>query len=148
MGLPIAEPSGNSVGVLALLKLAAITGKESYREVADKTLSYFSGRMKSMALAVPYMVRAADFASKEPNRVVIAGSANSPKAKELIRAVHSVYQPHKVILGTDGPIEEFAKSLADGDKGNIEAFLCKGKHCELPTADPTKLQGLLLKKEK
>ena len=143
-----AEPSGNSVGVLALLKLAAITGKESYREVADKTLSYFSGRMKSMALAVPYMVRAADFASKEPNRVVIAGSANSPKAKELIRAVHSVYQPHKVILGTDGPIEEFAKSLADGDKGNIEAFLCKGKHCELPTADPTKLQGLLLKKEK
>lgn len=143
-----AEPSGNSVAVLALLKLAAITGKESYREVADKTLSYFSGRMKSMALAVPYMVRAADFASREPNRVVIAGSASSPKAKELIRAVHSVYQPHKVILGTDGPIEEFAKSLAGGDKGNIEAFLCKGKHCELPTADPAKLQGLLLKKEK
>ena len=46
------------IAVLALLKLAAITGKESYREVADKTLSYFSGRMKSMALAVPYMVRA------------------------------------------------------------------------------------------
>ena len=140
-----AEPSGNSVAVLALLKLAAITGKESYRQTADKTLGYFSGRMKSMAVAVPYMVSAADFASREPNRVVIAGSVDSSKAKELLRAAHSVYQPHKVILGTNGPIEEFAKSLADGDKGDVAAFLCKGKHCELPTSDPNKLQGLLLK---
>ena len=142
-----AEPSGNSVAVYALLKLAAITGNKSYREVADKTLSYFSGRMKTMALAVPYMLSAADFASREPNRVVIAGDVNSTKAKELLRAVHSVYQPHKVVLGTTGPIEEFAKSLADGDKADVQAFLCKGQHCELPTDDASKLQAMLLKKE-
>ena len=100
-----------------------------------------------MALAVPYMLSAADFASREPNRVVIAGDVNSTKAKELLRVVHSVYQPHKVVLGTTGPIEEFAKSLADGDKADVQAFLCKGQHCELPTDDASKLQAMLLKKE-
>ena len=140
-----AEPSGNSVAALALLKLAAITGNASYREVADKTLSYFSGRMKTVSVGVPYMLKAADFASREPNRVVIAGDRESEAARSLLRAAHSVYQPHKVVLGTTGPIEEFAKTLAKGEE--VQVYLCKGKHCELPTADAGKVRQLLVKKE-
>ena len=142
-----AEPSGNSVASLALLKLAAITGNKRYREVVDKTLSYFSGRMKTVAVAMPYMLKAADFAAREPNRVVIAGDPKSESAQKLLRAAHSVYQPHKVVLGTVGPIEEFARSLAKGDDKDVQVYLCKGKHCELPTADPGKVRQLLLKKE-
>ena len=85
-----AEPSGNSVASLALLKLAAITGNTRYREVADKTLSYFSGRMKTVSVGVPYMLRAADFALREPNRVVIAGDRKSAAARPLLGAVHYI----------------------------------------------------------
>ena len=140
-----AEPSGNSVAALALLKLAAITGNARYREVTDKTLSYFAARMKTVSVAVPYMLKAADFAAREPNRVVIAGDRESKAARELLRAAHSVYQPHKVVLGTTGPIEEFAKTLAKGEE--VQVYLCKGKHCELPTADAEKVRQLLVKKE-
>ncbi len=142
-----AEPSGNSVAALALLKLAAITGKARYREVADKTLAYFAGRMKTVAAGVPYMLKAADFAAREPNRVVIAGDWKFKAARDLLRAVHSVYQPHKVVLGTTGPIEEFAKTLAKGDAKDVQVYLCKGKHCELPTAEAKKVRQLLMKKE-
>ena len=110
-------------------------------------MSYFAGRMKTVAVAMPYMLKAADFASREPNRVVIAGDPKSESAQKLLRAAHSVYQPHKVVLGTVGPIEEFARSLAKGDDKDVQVYLCKGKHCELPTADPVKVRQLLLKKE-
>ena len=143
-----AEPSGNSVAVLALLKLAAITDDKSYREVADKTLGYFAGRMKGMAAAVPYMLQAASFASAEPNRLVVAGDPAAADVKALLKAAHGVYQPHKVVLGTAGPVEEFAKTLADKGGDGAKVFLCKGQHCELPTADPSKVKSLLLGKEK
>ncbi len=140
-----AEPSGNSVAVLALLKLAEITGEASYREVADKTLAYFAGRMKEMGVAVPYMMMAADFAAAHPNRVVLAGDPGSPELKTLLKAVHGVYQPHKVVLGTAGPVEEFAKTLAGKAGEGARVYLCKGEHCELPTADAAKVKALLLK---
>ena len=96
---------------------------------------------------MPYMLKAADFASREPNRVVIAGDRGAEAAQKLLRAAHSVYQPHKVVLGTAGPIEEFAKTLAKGDGKDVQVYLCKGKHCELPTADAKKVRQLLVKKE-
>ena len=40
-----AEPSGNSVAVFALLKLAAITGRDDFREPAEATLQLFASRL-------------------------------------------------------------------------------------------------------
>ena len=40
-----AEPSGNSVMALALLRLARITGRTEFRTAAERTLEAFSGRM-------------------------------------------------------------------------------------------------------
>ena len=50
-----AEPSGNSVATLALLKLAAITGREDFRQPAEATLQLFAARLQKQpaALAVP-----------------------------------------------------------------------------------------------
>ncbi len=63
-----AQPSGNSVAVLALLKLAGMTGRADYREAAEKTLRFFSERMEQMPQAAPYMLKALDFSLQEPTR--------------------------------------------------------------------------------
>jgi uncharacterized protein YyaL (SSP411 family) len=63
-----AEPSGNSVATLALLKLAAITGRADFRAAADATLQLFATRMEKFPQAVPYMLLALDFALGEPRR--------------------------------------------------------------------------------
>ncbi len=138
-----AMPSANSVAALALLKLGAITDKKDYREKAEATLRLFSPRMQRMPHAMPYALLALDFWSGEPARVVIAGDAKSAEAQALLKAAHSVYQPHKVVLGNVGPVEEFAKTLPA--PGGAMVYLCTGTACEAPTKDLAKVKEMLAK---
>src|SRR5439155_17527739 len=136
-----AEPSGNSVAILALLKLGAITDRKEFKDAAEKSLRVFSERMHQLPQAVPYLLQAAAFSMGEPRRVVIAGDANSARARELLRAAHSIYQPHKVVLGTSGPVEGFAKTLPAKDGAVV--YLCTGTECKAPTDKPADIAGLL-----
>jgi hypothetical protein len=137
-----AEPSGNSVAVLALLKLAAITDRKEFKEAAEKSLRLFSGRLQQLPQAMPYLLLALDFWLEEPRRVVIAGDPTSAAAQKLIHAAHAVYQPNKVVLGVTGPVEPFAKTLPPKD-GQPTVYLCTGAACQPPTQDPEKVKQLL-----
>jgi hypothetical protein len=48
-----AEPSGNSVATLLLLRLAEFTDRPDYRQAAENTLSLFSSRMRSAPHIMP-----------------------------------------------------------------------------------------------
>lgn len=135
-----AEPSGNSVAILCLLKLAAICDKPAYKEAAEKTLRLFAERLQQLPQAVPLMLQGLDFWMTEPHRVVIAGR-DSDARRALLLAAHGVYQPHKVILGTDGPVEEFAKTLPLKEEPAV--YLCTGTACQAPTSEPEKVRALL-----
>jgi uncharacterized protein len=132
-----AEPSGNSVATLALLKLAAITGHDKFRFPANATLNHFAVRLAKVPQAVPFLLHALDFWLDEPRRVVLAGDPQSPAAKILIHAAHSIYQPNKVVLGNRGPVEPFAQTLPAAN--GPAAYLCTGTACQPPTADPVVL---------
>jgi uncharacterized protein YyaL (SSP411 family) len=136
-----AEPSGNSVAVLSLLKLAAITGEKKFAEAAEKTLRLFADRMQNAPQAVPFMLQALDFSLQEPARAVIAGKQDSAKLHELLRAAHSVYQPNKIILGNTGAVEEFSKTLPAKDEATV--YVCFGNECKPPTDNPNELKKLL-----
>jgi len=136
-----AEPSGNSVATLALLKLAAITDREDLRKPAEATLRLFATRLEKIPQAVPYMLHALDFWLEEPRRVVVAGNPHSAKAGELLHAAHSVYQPNKVVLGNAGSVEEFARSLPAKDGPVV--YLCTGKACQPPTANANDVKAAL-----
>ena len=134
-----AEPSGNSVAVLALLKLAAITGREDFKRAGETTLHFFAHRLLNQPAAMAFMFSAVDFWLDEPRRVVIAGEPAA--AGELLQAAHSIYQPNKVILGTVGAVEPFAKTLAP--QGSATAYVCTGSACRPPTSDPTHVREYL-----
>ena len=70
-----AEPSGNSVATLALLKLAAITGRDDFRAPAEATLQLAAARLQAQPAALAFMLQALDFWLDEPRRVVIADAA-------------------------------------------------------------------------
>jgi uncharacterized protein YyaL (SSP411 family) len=137
-----AEPSGNSVAVLALLKLGAITERKDFQQAAEKSLRLFSERLQNLPHAVPYLLLALDFSLEEPKRVVLAGDAKSGDAMKLLHAAHSVYQPNKVALGTTGPIEPFAKTLPAKD-GKATVYLCTGTACQAPTQEAEKVKQLV-----
>ena len=128
-----AEPSGNSVAMLALLKLGAITGRQEFSGAAEKSLRLFAERLQQAPQAVPYMLQALDFSLQEPKRVVVVGDTDSTDFHGLLRAAHSVYQPNKVVLGNVGAVEEFARTLSAKEKPLV--FLCTGNACQAPTSD-------------
>jgi hypothetical protein len=136
-----AEPSGNSVATFALLKLAAITGREDFKQAAEATLQLSAVRLQKQPAALAFMLQALDFWLDEPRRVVIAGEGGSAKAQKLLHAAHSVYQPNKIVLGNTGAVEPFSKTLAAKDEAMV--YLCTGTSCQPPTSDPLKVKELL-----
>ncbi len=128
-----AEPSGNSVALLALLKLGAITGRQEFSGAAEKSLRLFAERLQQVPQAVPYMLQALDFSLQEPKRVVVVGDMDSTDFHGLLQAAHSVYQPNKVVLGNVGAVEEFARTLSAKEKPLV--YLCAGNACQAPTSE-------------
>ena len=140
-----AEPSGNSTAVLALLRLAAITERKGFKEAAEKTLRLFAARLQELPQAVPHLLMGLDFLLHEPVRVVVAGDPSHPETAVLLHAIHSVFQPNKVVLGNRGAVGDFVKTLPTKDAPIV--YLCTGTACQPPTCDPEAIKRLLGKTE-
>ncbi len=136
-----AEPSGNSVATLSLLKLDAIAGRKDFTAAAEKTLRLFADRLKNFPQAMPFMLQALDFSLQEPKRAVVAGERGSLEFRNLLNAAHSVYQPNKVVLGNAGAVEEFARTLPANAGPRV--YLCTGDACQPPTSDAAKVKEML-----
>jgi uncharacterized protein YyaL (SSP411 family) len=134
-----AEPSGNSVAILSLLRLGKITERREFTEAADKSLRLFSAKLQQMPQAVPFMLQGLDFSVEEPHRAVVAAPSTA-ESKSLLRAVHGVYQPDKVVLGTRGMVEAFAKTLPTT---NAAVYVCTGTSCRPPTSDQAQIKEFL-----
>jgi hypothetical protein len=46
----------------------------------------------------------------------------------LLHAIHSVCQPNKIVLGTEGPVDAFTKSLPASETPMM--YLCSGNACQ------------------
>lgn len=137
-----AEPSGNSVATLALLKLAAITGRSDFQHPADATLRFFADRLLKQPTALATMLHTLDFSMEEPTRIVITGDASSKIFHALLHVAHSIYCPNKVILSNTGAVESFAQTLPT-QEGTATAFVCTGVTCQPGVESPNELKALL-----
>jgi uncharacterized protein YyaL (SSP411 family) len=136
-----AEPAGNSVAALVLMKLSAITDRKDLRKAAESSVRLYAHRILAAPQVVPYLLLATDWQLEEPRRAVLAGDPASTPAAPLLRAVHGVYQPNKVVLGTTGPVEPFAKTLPPKDGPVL--YICTGTECKAPTKVREEILGHL-----
>ncbi len=137
-----ALPAGNSVAILALLRLADITDRSEFRTAAEKGLRFLADRLGRQPQAVPALLAALDYSLGETRRVVIAGDTNEAGWRELLAAANRVFLPNKVVLGTAGLVEPFARTLP-AREGRATAYVCTGNACRPPTSDPRELRRLL-----
>jgi hypothetical protein len=139
-----AEPGGNGVAVLSLLELGKITGRPEFTAAAEKTLGLFAGHLEQLPQALPSLLQALDFSLDEPCRFVLADPSavlDNPQRRALLRAVHSVYLPNKVVLGATGAVVPFAGALPP--RQDAVVYLCTGSACQEPTSDPNTIRSLL-----
>src|SRR5438094_8190650 len=96
---------------MALLKMGKIIDRKEFTEAAEKSLRLYSSRLQQMPQAVPYMLQALDFSLDEPKRAVVAGDPTSRQSRDVLHAIHSVYQPNQTVPGNAGAVEPFAQAL-------------------------------------
>ncbi|HUZ46055.1 MAG TPA: thioredoxin domain-containing protein [Terriglobia bacterium] len=145
-----AEPSGNSVAAMNLLRLAQMTDRGAWRAKAQELFSAFGRHLENAPETVPQMVAAVDFSLVPPRQVVIAGDAASPDAQALLRVVHELYFPNKVLFLVDTPEQReqlakwlpFIQGMQQLD-GKPTAYVCENYVCKLPTSDPRQVAELL-----
>ncbi len=145
-----AEPSGNSVAALNLLRLSQMTDSQELRDKAEKTIRAFAGRLSNYPAAMPQMLVAFDFHLDKPKQIVLAGKPDAADMRAMLKEVHSRYMPNKIILLADGAAGQaflaervaFLKSV-DAIDGQATAYVCENFVCQLPTNDLTVLRRLL-----
>ena len=129
-----AEPSGNSMMTIALLRLARMTDREDFRRAAARTLVAFSSRMASGGAGVPQMLVALAFALGKPMEIVLAG----PEDSVLLASIRRRFLPNAVIArASESPV---AMPAIDG---KATVYVCSNFACNLPVTDVNRLDELL-----
>ena len=139
-----AEPSGNSVTVLNLLRLHEFTAEEEYRERAEKTFRCFSETLGSNPVALSEMLLAVDFHLDTPKQVlVVAPRGKKEDAAPLLAAFRSRFVPNRIFsfVAEGEELRETARivPLLGGKvarDGRSTAYVCENRVCRMPTGDP------------
>ncbi|MFN0058500.1 MAG: thioredoxin domain-containing protein [Planctomycetota bacterium] len=145
-----AEPSGNSVLALVLLRLHALTGETRYRTLADGIIEAGLRSVRQFPHGAPWMSYAA-LASLTPSlEVAIAGEFAAPETQSFLGAARASRQPFLVVahrapgeLGARAaqiiPLLEHREPIA----GKPAAYLCRGGACRAPITDPALVPAAL-----
>lgn len=133
-----AEPAGNSVAALALLRLERLTGLQVFGEAGRNTLRAFGVRLETQPFGLPEMLCAVDLALSPPRQVVIAGRRDDVATAALIGEVRKRFLPDMAIL----LVEDGARDMKPVG-GKPAAYVCENFVCQLPVTEPGKLAELL-----
>jgi len=145
-----AEPSPNSVSLLNLSRLAAMTDADGLRNKAERTLSAFGNDLKDAPHAMPQMIAGSDFYQDKPVQIVIAGKPCAKDTVAMLKEVHSRFIPNKVVILADGGEGQralaehldFVKSVSMLN-GKATAYVCEDYVCKTPVTDVTTLGEII-----
>jgi uncharacterized protein len=142
-----AVPSGTSLAVDLLLRLAELVGDDRRRERAMAVLHSLSEPIARYSPAFGHLLGAADMAVHGAVEVALAGDPAAEDFRALAGAVATEYVPSLVIAGGkargDAPvaIAIMADKVARDDQAT--AYVCRQYRCEQPTSDPADLPAQL-----
>ncbi|MEP6925727.1 MAG: thioredoxin domain-containing protein [Pyrinomonadaceae bacterium] len=131
-----ATPSGNSVALDVLLKLAVLTGDENYHAHATALFRLMNNFMRRYPQAFGRALSAFDFYLNSIKEIVVIG-ANNPDRAALLQTVYSRYISNKIVVVSDESDHEAAeivqllqeRTMIDG---HATVYLCENFTCQQP----------------
>ena len=150
--LDAAVPSGNALAAGALMRLSAFAGDKKARKRASAILAEAVPHMRKLPLGTPFLISATDWVCSDYLEIGIVGEPEAAETEELVKSVHSVYLPHRVIACR--PFEEpeeggLGRQIvflpeAPPEPGAATASVCQSSGTCLQTAsDPEALRNVL-----
>jgi len=145
-----AEPAGNSVAILNLVRLARLTGRKDFHESADRALRAMVPRVAAQPAAVPVLLTAMMYSLSHSRQIILAGERESPATRAFLEKVHDRFLPDSVVLLVDSDetrnrLRAFNPTVDDmrATNGKTMAYVCRDYACELPTDDVERFSELL-----
>jgi len=138
-----AEPSGNSVALMNLLRLHEFTTQDRYRQRGERALRAFSPQLVGSPGATAEMLLALDFHLDTPKEILIVTPAARWEAGPLLQRLGTTHLPNRILaVVSQGPeLAAHARVVPllkakTALKGKATAYVCEKRTCELPTSDP------------
>jgi uncharacterized protein YyaL (SSP411 family) len=133
-------PSGNSMAVTGLLRLARLTGRRDLQEKAETTLQLFRGLMSELPSAAGQMLIALDFFLGPVQEFAVVGDPKHEETRQVLHAIHVGFRPNKVLAvkSSDDYDPNNLIPLLAGKKslGAVTTYICKDFVCQAPLVGP------------
>jgi uncharacterized protein YyaL (SSP411 family) len=140
-----AMPSGTSLAVDLMVRIAELTGDEELRRGASIVLESATELMMRHGPAFGHLLGVADMVVHGAVEVALIGHAGSADFHALARAVAAQYVPSLVLAG-GSPDEATDVPLLSGREmrnGAATAYVCRQFTCDAPVTDPAALRAQL-----
>jgi uncharacterized protein YyaL (SSP411 family) len=144
-----AIPSGNSIAMYNMLRLAGLTGQHKFAEQARHIATYFARQIKENPLNHIQTMTALNLAFSASIEVAISGNPDDPLTLEMLRTINRspeldlpiVLRPNE---GSSEVVDiaPFTRNLLPLD-GKTTAYLCQTGKCEMPINEPEELSNKL-----
>jgi len=140
-----ATPAGGSMATRVLLRLAALTGEDRYREAADRALASVASLLGRYPTGFANWLSAADLAVHGIVELAIVGDPKDPATTALLDAARSAGRSDIVVAVARDPATSAVPLMADrvAIGGRPTAHVCRDFACRLPVTDPAALADQL-----
>jgi uncharacterized protein YyaL (SSP411 family) len=140
-----AIPSGNSMAVESLIRLAKLTGNDEYRKEAGRIFPLMKSAMAQQPTGFGRLLAGLEEFLRPSQEIAIVGDLADPRTQALLAEVRRRYLPH-AILAHKGPEDEnplpvlAERGLVNGQPA---AYVCENYACQLPVTDAGALGRIL-----
>jgi uncharacterized protein YyaL (SSP411 family) len=125
-----ATPAGNGVAAFSLQRLGHLLGETRYLAAAERTLALFWPQLRQSPGGFASMLRALEEALTPPEIVILRGPAAT--MAEWISALGA--RPQRMVLALPNGTPDLPAPLAKPESAAVNAWVCRGVTCSVPTA--------------
>jgi uncharacterized protein YyaL (SSP411 family) len=139
-----AMPSGNSIALYNLLRLARISGEASFEVYANKLLKVFSDEVNGQPVGHTFMLAGLEFALGPSFNIVLVGDPSEKNTIVLLEAIRKEYLPNLAItLWTPDKNITIPGVVYEKINNQPTVYVCRNQTCMPPTNKIDKMLELL-----
>ena len=145
-----AIPSGNSIAMLNLIRLARLLGEGEYEQKASDIAKAFSKQIERSPTGFGMMLSALNFALGPSYEIIIAGNPEADDTQNMLKTLRERFIPNKIVLlrGSEEQSQQVTQlapytKYYDSLKGKATAHVCINQNCKLPTTEVSQMLKLL-----
>ncbi|MEE8441637.1 MAG: thioredoxin domain-containing protein [Spirochaetia bacterium] len=141
-------PSGNSVAMLQLARLARLTGRVEFEDRAWDIGRAFGAFIEQVPEGYTHMLTAVEYLAFPSYEVVVVGPRGSAVTEEMLERLRLTYLPGMVVLHKE-PKDSRLSDIAEFTRYHTllndqpTVYVCQNFACQLPTNDVEVMISLL-----